>query len=633
MTDSNLAADMAAKQHPPELLTETAPHIPGDDVTGVTGVTGVTTSTDAACAVTLRQNKGVTGVTAPPEDAERPCYRVFDDWVRSDERSYRPGVWYFSMKETRDAVIPVDTWICGPLYVDAVTRDTKGDNFGRLLRFKPTTGPWRTWAMPMELLAGDGREMRAELLSMGLEVDPQARNQLARYLTASVPKVQMQCATQVGWCGDSFVLPDAVIGRDAARVVFQAAEHQGDEYGRAGTLEGWRDSVAALAPGNPLLVLALSAGFAGPLLSRCNAESGGLHFMGDSSTGKTAAIEAACSVWGGPGYKRSWRATSNGMEGAAALFNDGLLALDEISECDPREVGAIVYSLGNGQGKQRASRVGSARTVKRWRCMVLSNGERSIETAMLEGGYKAKAGQGVRLLDIPAARTYGAWDSLHGHTTGAALSDALKAAAATHYGHAGRAFLERLTFDARDLPSYLEEIKTLPGFVVEDGQPKRGAARLALIALAGELATEYGVTGWQEGDAIAAAQDALRQWQNLRGNGPSERRQVLAQVSEFIERHGDGRFSDAKGDDSRAVQNRAGWWRDTKDGRRYLFNKTAIREALHGFDFGRALDILHSVGALSVDGKGKHSRTQRVGGWNIRLYEIDPDRLGVMDGA
>ena len=32
------------------------------------------------------------------------------------------------------------------------------------------------------------------------------------------------------------------------------------------------------------------------------------------------------------------------MEGAAALFNDCLLALDEISECDPREVGAIVYA-------------------------------------------------------------------------------------------------------------------------------------------------------------------------------------------------------------------------------------------------------------------------------------------------
>ena len=116
-------------------------------------------------------------------------------------------------------------------------------------------------------------------------------------------------------------------------------------------------------------------------------------------------IEAACATWGGPNFRRSWRATANGMEGAAALFNDGLLALDEISECDPREVGAIVYALGNGRGKQRASRSGNARGVTRWRCVVLSSGERTIATAMQEGGYRAKAGQAVRLLDIPAART------------------------------------------------------------------------------------------------------------------------------------------------------------------------------------------------------------------------------------
>ena len=487
-----MTLDLTPKVLPPEINPEMAPTFPKVDVPGVPDVPA---SNGGASGGTSVKQRGVPDVPKPSA-SERPCYRVFDQLTDCGGKKYRPGVWYFEAKESGGNAVEVEYWVCGPLHVEAITRDGESNNFGRLLRFRPTIGPWRQWAMPMELLAGDGRELRAELLSMGLEIDPKAKSSLPLYLQATAPKQVMHCATQVGWCGRSFVLPEQVIGQDAARVVFQSGAHQSGEYTQAGTLDDWRGSVAKMAIGNPLLTLVLSAGFAGPLLSLCHAESGGLHFVGDSSTGKTAAIEAACSIWGGANYKRSWRATSNGMEGAAAMFNDCLLALDEISECDPREVGAIIYALGNGQGKQRASRTGSARSVTRWRCLVLSNGERTISTAMREGGQQSKAGQGVRLLDVPVDRRHGAWDSLHGFTDGAGFSDALKTAAKTNHGLAGPAFLERLTRDARDFCALLETIKQLPGFLSEDGQHKRGAARLALIAMAGELATEYGITGW-----------------------------------------------------------------------------------------------------------------------------------------
>jgi putative DNA primase/helicase len=161
-----------------------------------------------------------------------------------------------------------------------------------------------------------------------------------------------------------------------------------------------------------------------------------------------------------------------------ALFNDSLLALDEISECDPREVGAIVYALGNGRGKQRASRTGSARAVSRWRCSVLSSGERTIGTTMAEGGHRIKAGQSVRLLDVPAQRTYGAWDNLHQHASGTAFSDALKLASVTHYGHAGRMFLERLTRDHEaSFSEALDAIKAMPEFQASRRRRARKARR------------------------------------------------------------------------------------------------------------------------------------------------------------
>jgi putative DNA primase/helicase len=566
-----------------------------------------------------------------PDEYERPKFIVLDDWTEHGGRKYRPGVWRFDVKAGKNdgPVTLTETWICSPLHVEAITHDAQDGNFGQLLRFKNTLGRWREWAMPMELLRGSGEELRGELLAMGVRIDPSSHRLLGQYLQAVTPKRRVTCALQTGWSGSSFVLPDTVIGPAASGVIFQSGERGHDEYTTAGTLDGWQAEIAGRAAGNPLLVLALSAAFAGPLLAKCNAESGGLHFVGDSSTGKTTLLEAACSVWGGPNYRRSWRATANGMEGAAALFNDGLLALDEISECDPREVGAIVYALGNGRGKQRASRSGSARGVVRWRCLVMSSGERTIGTTMAEGGHRAKAGQGVRLLDVPAARAFGCFDALHGFESGAALSDAIKRAAASCHGHAGRAFLERLTRDTRDFCAFHERLKALPIWGDPgEGQDKRAAARFALLALAGELAREYGIVPFALGDATKAAAEGFRLWRSARGRGNDERRQVLEQISAFIDRHGDGRFSSADGGNDPLIRDRAGWWKDGPGGRVFLFTADGLREALKGFDFKRALDVLEQAGALPAAGaNGERARFHRINGRGVKLYPVAVEAL------
>lgn len=597
----------------------------------VSEVSGVQPSGDAASVDTPVVSVEVSGVSEIqiPELTERPTFRVLSRWVEDGGTKYRPGVWHFGTDKEGQ---PTNIWVCSPMDVVAVTFDSQGNNFGRLLRFRNTLGRWREWAMPMEMLRGAGDDLRGELLAMGVEIDPatRVRNLLASYLQSRPPERRVRCALQVGWCGTSFVLPDTVIGPGASDVIFQSGERGHDEYTKAGTLEGWRSEIAAQAVGNPLLLLALSASFVGPMLTRCNAEGGGLHFVGDSSTGKTTLLEAACSTWGGPNYRRSWRATANGMEGAATLFNDLLMALDEISECDPREVGAIVYSLGNGRGKQRAGRTGSARTVARWRCFVLSSGERTIATTMQEGGHRVKAGQSVRLLDIPAHRAFGAWDNLHGLASGTTFSDAIKRAAATHYGHAGRSFLEKLTRDSRDFCALLERIKGLSEFSADcgEGQDKRAAARFSLLALAGEVATEYGLTDWPEGEAITAAAAGFRAWQSTRGRGNDERRQILERVSGYIARHGDGRFSNAEERDEVQIRERAGWWRDTTEGREYLFTAEGMREALKGFDFGRALDALQEAGALPAPGAdGKRAKFIRIGQRGMKLYPIQADKL------
>src|SRR4029077_11311279 len=101
-------------------------------------------------------------------------------------------------------------------------------------------------------------------------------------------------------------------------------------FGQRGSLAEWKDNVARLAVGKSRLLLA------------ANAESGGIHLRGASSTGKSTALVMAGSVWGGGargGYVRSWRATANGLEGVALAHCDALLCLDELSQVPAREAG------------------------------------------------------------------------------------------------------------------------------------------------------------------------------------------------------------------------------------------------------------------------------------------------------
>jgi putative DNA primase/helicase len=177
----------------------------------------------------------------------------------------------------------------------------------------------------------------------------------------------------------------------------------------------------------------------------------------------------------------------------------------------------------------------------------------------------------------------------------------------------------------------LEEFKALPVFHADraEGQDKRAAARFALIALAGELATEYGLTGWPEGAAIEAAATGLELWRSLRGTGNDERRQIPEQVAAFIERHGDSRFSCSDSGSSDRVYDRAGWWRATEEGREYLFNADGMHEALRGFDFRHGLYVLQEVGALAPPkADGKRAQPFRIAGRSVRLYPINPDKLG-----
>ena len=284
----------------------------------------------------------------------------------------------------------------------AETRDEAGGSWGLLLRVTDRDGVAHELAVSRRALAGDGVAVRELLADCGLSLNPAppARQALLEYLNGCASPRRVLCVPRIGWHRAAggppfFVLPDEVVGSPPnQRVILQAEDRAEHAFGQAGTLEEWQAAVGALCTGNSRLVFAASCALAPPLLEFLGEDGGGFHLVGRSSVGKSAAARVAASLCGGgprkgaEDYWRSWNATANGIEGAAALHNDALLVLDEMSQADARVAPEVAYLLGNGQGKTRMAKTVAARPLLRWRLLFLSTGEEGLAEKAAEAGQR-----------------------------------------------------------------------------------------------------------------------------------------------------------------------------------------------------------------------------------------------------
>ncbi len=514
------------------------------------------------------------------------------------------GIYYVS----EDAPI----WIASNIQVKALVRDSASENWGRLLEFQDSDGVIHRWSMPMEILKGNGEELRSELLRLGLEIspNPKARSLLLHYIISAKPDARVRCVNRMGWFNQSFVLPHKTIGKNSDEVLFQAEKINCD-YKEQGTLEDWQSHVSKLCVGNSRLVFSVSSAFAAMLLGLINQESGGIHFVGESSTGKTTALRVAASVYGGQDYLTRWRATTNGLEALAANRSDTLLVLDELSQVDPNEAGSIAYMLANGTGKTRANASGNSGARNEWRLLFISSGEVSLSQHMLSVGKRSKAGQEIRLVDIPTdgGNKLGIFEYLHGYNSGAEFSKALLENTQKYYGTALIAFLQIITNPIR----WEQNIKTLKAqmknFVSNvlpqnsSGQVIRVCERFALIAAAGELATFYGITKWKASESENAAKRCFKDWLSYRGtNGDQERESIISQFKSFFEINAESRFSNFDSKFSSAVVNRAGFRKKVPEGYEYyLFSKVFGDEIFKDFNRRFAAKVLADVGLIQLE--------------------------------
>lgn len=553
------------------------------------------------------------------------------------------GVWYTQKNKNGDEYT---LFISSAILVLAKTRDDNSNGWGRLLQWKDDAGISHTWAISMQHFQTDGAELRKALADQGVTIAVTSRERaLFQTYLASYPVEQFAlCVERVGWYGNQYVLPCEVIGKNANNelVVYQSSSSTINKYSTQGTLQDWQAHIAKPIQNHSVLVTALCTALAGQLLEPLGQQGKGLHIKGGSSKGKTTAVHIACTVWGNPeAYYHTWRNTSNAMEQTAYTHNDGLLVLDEIGEIpNLKEIGNIIYMLINGQGKGRMSKSLNLRESQRWRLVFLSSGEKTLSELMDEAGQKSKLGQEIRLINIDIDESqHGIFDSLDFAASGAEQSILLNTNAKRFYGTAGKAWLEYLTADKAqrivDIKEQMEQYShTLIGSHAQ-GHIVRVASFFGLLAAAGEAATQAGITGWQENTALHAVQAVFNQWlSSFEQVGDYEDKAILEHVKAFFALHGSSRFEhieqniirNTAGDPiQQRIHNRVGYWKDEKDGKKYLVYPELFKsEICKGHNYRRVAKILKAHDWLDCD-TNKNTKTVRLPDNNVatRVFQFN----------
>lgn len=243
------------------------------------------------------------------------------------------------------------------------------------------------------------------------------------------------------------------------------------------------------------------------------------------------------------------------------------------------------------------------------------------------------AGHEVRLIDIEAdSQTYGVFDDLQGCANGAAFADAIQTAVDHHHGAAGHAFVQKLIASGLsgkwgELAQIIRNksgswVAKLPS--AADGQIQRVAQRFALIGVAGWLATRFGLTGWDENEALEAAERAFIDWYDRRYD---DRREAVGTFVETLRDYLSKALTSLPMVTGPHVPGATpdGW----RDASRVYLTPEAWAQVFPGADGTAAAKAFHAMEMLLAGETGRLTRKapRAILGKRQRLYTLNIDRV------
>lgn len=267
---------------------------------------------------------------------------------------------------------------------------------------------------------------------------------------------------RLGWHQSSFLLGEQAV---------VAADQQGEPLGLAldmplnmapiarairtrGTMEGWLDIYRDQVAHRPLVLAAVYASCAAPLVHLLNAKGFMVDWSDDSTGGKSTTHNVAASVWGVPsengGFIYSWRTSPAWIGNALGFVHHLPLIMDDTSKLeDTRILTGLIYDIAGGREKGRGQADGGIQKQSTWRTVLISNGEAPATS------FVTKTGAVARVLTIKGPPFGRAEKGSAEELRLAADAESTEFRLQEHHGHVGQRLIRWLV----DHPEQIGELR------------------------------------------------------------------------------------------------------------------------------------------------------------------------------
>ena len=331
---------------------------------------------------------------------------------------------------------------------------------------------WRTCCFPRSVISNT-RNIVA-LADYGIDVTSDTAKLLVNYLRTVITANQdilprISSISHLGWYEKHFIPYDEEISIDTKEEALKLIQSIHDK----GTLTEWVKFIEPLFQDSIYLRLVVAACLASVLIEKCSALPFVLHLWGGSGTGKTVALKVAASVWGNPeNYTQTINMTPNALMQIAGILHSLPLLGDELQTIKSNITGPnydkLIMQLTEGTERGRLNSNSQMKQQRAWRNAFIFTGEEPITQSNSGGGVKN------RVIELECTEKI------------IANGNAVVNFIASHYGSAGRAFIDHIA--NKDIAKDYQQINSVLLELTQSSEKQAGA--LALIGVADAYACE-----------------------------------------------------------------------------------------------------------------------------------------------